>query len=95
MSMSRTAQRPDRINLRLSAQAKRRLERAAAYSEKTLTDFVVDVALQRANTILEQQDVITLTGEEWERFQALLLHPPEPNERFRRAAAEHKRIVRR
>jgi uncharacterized protein (DUF1778 family) len=93
--MSRPAQRPDRINLRLSAQAKRRLERAAAYSEKTLTDFVVDVALQKADTILEKQDVITLTGEEWERFHALLLHPPEPNERFRRAAAEHKRIVRR
>lgn len=41
----------------------------------------------------EQQDVTTLTGEEWERFHALLLHPPEPNARFRRAAAEHKRIV--
>jgi uncharacterized protein (DUF1778 family) len=41
----------------------------------------------------EQRDVITLTGEEWERFHVLLLHPPEPNDRFRRAAAEHKRIV--
>ena len=46
--MPRTAQRPDRINLRLSRNAKRRLERAAAYSDKTLTDFVIDVALQKA-----------------------------------------------
>ena len=93
--MPRTAQRPDRINLRLSPQAKRRLERAAAFSEKTLTDFVVDVALQKADTILEKQDIITLTREEWERFHTLLLDPPRPNERFRRAAAEHRRIVRR
>ena len=46
--MPRTAQHPDRINLRLSRDAKRKLERAAAYSEKTLTDFVIDVALQRS-----------------------------------------------
>ena len=85
--------RPDRINIRLSSQAKRRLERAAAYSGTTLNDFVVDAALQRANAILEKQDVVTLTGAEWKRFRALLLHPSAPNARFRRAAVEHKRIV--
>jgi uncharacterized protein (DUF1778 family) len=93
--MARAAQRPDRINLRLSSHAKRRLERAAAYSEKTLTDFVVDVALQKADTILQKQDSTTLTRDEWERFHTLLLDPPRQNERFRRAASEHKRTVRR
>ena len=61
--------RPDRINLRLSQQAKRRLERAAAYSGTTLNDF-------KADAILKQQDIITLTGEECARLHALLLHPP-------------------
>lgn len=93
--MPRTAHRPDRINLRLSPQAKRRLERAAAYSEKTLTDFVVGTALQRADTILQEQEVTTLTNDEWEQFYALLLDPPEPNKRFKRAIAEHKRVIRR
>jgi len=93
--MPRTAQRPDRINLRLSPQAKRRLERAAAYSEKTLTDFVVGTALQKADTILQEQEIITLTSDEWEQFHLLLLNPPEPNKRFKRAMAEHKRVVRR
>lgn len=91
--MPQIAKRRDHINLQLSPQAKRRLERAAAYSKTTLNDFIVDAALERANVILEQQDIITLTGEEWERFHELLLHPPEPNARFRRAVAEHKRIV--
>ena len=68
--MCRTAQRPDRINLRFSPQAKRRLERAAGYSKTTLNDFIVDTALQKADAILEQQDTVTLTGEEWERFHA-------------------------
>lgn len=93
--MPRTARRPDRINLRLSRDAKRKLERAAAYTEKTLTDFVIDVALQKADSIVRKNEVITLTPAEWERFQSMLLDPPGPNKRLKRAFAEHARVVRR
>ena len=93
--MPRTAQRPDRINHRLSRDAKRKLERAAAYADKTLTDFVIDVALQKADAIVRKNEVITLTPAEWERFQDLLFNPPAPNKRLRRAFAEHARVVRR
>jgi len=93
--MPRTAQRPDRINLRLSRNAKRKLERAATYSDKTLTDFVIDVALQKADAIVRKHEVITLTASEWDRFSALLLNPPKPNKRLKRALAEHGRVVRR
>ena len=91
--MARTAQRHERINLRLSRNAKRKLEHAAAYSDKTLTDFVIDVALQKAEAIVRKQEAITLTPEEWERFCALLLQPPAPNRRLKRALADHSRIV--
>lgn len=93
--MPRTAQRQDRISIRLSPQSKRKLERAAAYADKTLTDFVVDVALQKADAIVRENEVIALNAEEWERFQELLLNPPAPNERLQRALDEHDRIVRR
>ena len=93
--MPRTAQRQDRISIRLSPQSKRKLERAAAYADKTLTDFVVDVALQKADAIVRENEVIALNPEEWERFQELLLNPPAPNERLQRALEEHDRIVRR
>jgi uncharacterized protein (DUF1778 family) len=93
--MPRPAQRPDRINLRLGRDAKRKLERAAAYSDKTLTDFVIDVALQRADAIVRENEAITLTHAEWARFQDLLLNPPEPNKRLKKALAEHARVVRR
>ncbi len=93
--MPRAAERPDRINLRLSRDAKRKLERAAAYSDKTLTDFVIGVALQKADAIVRKHEVITLTTNEWDRFRALLLNPPELNKRLKRAFAEHARVVRR
>jgi uncharacterized protein (DUF1778 family) len=93
--MPRTARRPDRISLRLGRDAKRKLERAAAYSDKTLTDFVIDVALQEADAIVRRNEVITLTRAEWDRFQDMLLNPPESNKRLKKAFAEHARVVRR
>jgi uncharacterized protein (DUF1778 family) len=93
--MPRTAQRPDRISLRLGRTAKRKLERAAAYADKTLTDFVLDVALQRAEVLVREHEVMTLTPAEWERFQEMLLNPPGPNKRLKKALAEHARVVRR
>jgi len=91
--MPRTAQRQDRISLRLARDAKRTLERAAAYSDKTLTDFVIDVALQRADAIVRKREVITLTRKEWARFRDLLLNPLEPNKRLKKAFAEHVRVL--
>ena len=93
--MPRTAPRPDRISLRLGRDAKRKLERAAAYSDKSLTDFVIDVALQKADAIACEHEVITLTRAEWERFQEMLLDPPQPSKRLKKAFAEHTRVVRR
>ncbi len=93
--MPRTAARPARISLRVSPRAKRALERAAAYSDKTLTDFITEVAVERAEAVVREQEVITLTPEAWEEFRRLLLDPPEPNETLRQALAEHARVVRR
>lgn len=92
--MPRTARRQERISLRLSPQSKAKLERAAAYSDKTLTDFVVDVALQKADSVVQEREVITLTPAGWEEFQRMLLHPPKPNKRLQKAFAEYARIVR-
>jgi len=37
--------------------------------------------------------IITLTPAEWERFQDMLIDPPEPNRCLRKAFAEHARVV--
>ncbi len=93
--MPRIAQRQGRVSLRLSPQSKQTLERAAAYVDKTLTDFVVDVALRQAEAVVREHEVIALTAEEWRQFQDMLLNPPEPNERLRQALADHERIINR
>lgn len=92
--MTRTAQRQERINLRLSPQSKAKLERAAAYADKTLTDFVIDVALHKADIVVRENEIILLNAKEWGRFQKLLIHPPVLNKRLKKALAEHARVVR-
>jgi uncharacterized protein (DUF1778 family) len=92
--MSEVAQRQGRLTLSLSPQSKHTLERAAAYLNKSVADFVVDVALQQAEQVVSTYDPIVLTREEWTRFQTMLLDPPEPNERLQQALDAHARIVR-
>jgi uncharacterized protein (DUF1778 family) len=92
--MPRTAQRQERISLRVSPRSKAALERAAAYADKTLTDFVIEVALQKADSVVREHEVIALSPAGWEEFQRMLLHPPKPNRRLKKAFAEHARIVR-
>ncbi|CAA6603675.1 conserved hypothetical protein [Rhodospirillaceae bacterium LM-1] len=55
---------------------------------------MVDVALQRADSVVRKIETITLSSEEWPRFQDLLLNPPEPNTRLRKAVCGHERVVR-
>ncbi len=91
--MPRAAQRQDRISLRLSPQSKRKLERAAAYADKTVTDFVLDSALKTADDIVREQETITLTPAEFQRFSDALLNPPPLNKVLRKALREHRRIT--
>jgi uncharacterized protein (DUF1778 family) len=50
--------------------------------------------LQKAESVVREHKMIALTGEEWTRFQDMLLNLPEPNERLQMALAEHGRIIR-
>lgn len=77
-----------RITARLSADKQAILQLAADLSGSTLNQFVVQSALQAAEHVIEQEDVIRsirLTVEQSQRFFELLDAPPEPNEALQRA----------
>jgi uncharacterized protein (DUF1778 family) len=93
--MPRVPERSDRINLRLSPRAKRTIERAAAYADKTLTDFVTEVAIERAEAVVQAHETIALSPEAWDEFCRMLLDPPAPDAKLEAALAEHARVVRR
>ena len=73
----------ERIQLRLDARRKKKLERAAAFSGASMTDFVLSHALDAADRVLAEHEVVTLSDPDWEVFFDALAHPPEPNEALR------------
>jgi len=83
----------DRMHLRLDAKTKRKLERAAAYEETRVTDFVLATAVAAAERVIDSHEKITLSAKDWEVFYDALLDPPEPNETLKEAARRYRERV--
>ncbi len=80
----------DRMHLRLDAKAKRKLERAAAYEQKSITDFVLANAVAAAERVIEAHEKITLSDADWRVFYDALVNPPAPNKRLKEAVRRYR-----
>lgn len=85
----------ERMHIRLDALAKQKLERAAAYTNRSLSEFVLGQALHGADEVIHEHETLTLNEADWEVFLDALENPPKPNAKLKRALAEHKKRVRR
>ncbi|MGI8731245.1 MAG: DUF1778 domain-containing protein [Solirubrobacteraceae bacterium] len=77
------AKRQGRINMRVDERQERVLRAAAELSGETLTGFVLAVATQRAEEVLERANRIDVGAETFERFVAALDEPIEEMAKLR------------
>lgn len=84
-----------RLHIRLDGDSKKKLERAAAYANRTLSEFVLSRALDAADEVISEHESLRLSEADWGVFLDALEHPPEPNPRLRQAFVEHAKRVRR
>lgn len=82
------SQRTEKLDLRLTHDAKQRISAAAAVSESSVSEFVLKSALDRADETLADQRLFVLGPEEWAAFNAALDAPP-------RVLPELKRLLER
>jgi uncharacterized protein (DUF1778 family) len=75
-----------RMSLRISAEAKALLMRAAALQRTNLTEFVIRSAAKAARTVIEQAERVTLSERDSLRVLELLENPPAPNDKLVKAA---------
>jgi uncharacterized protein (DUF1778 family) len=80
--------RTEKLDLRLTAQAKRALQSAAEASHKTLSDFVLESALARADSVLAERQVFRLDDKRWKAFMTALDAPPKARPRLARLLDE-------
>ncbi len=85
----------ERMHIRVDTLSKQKLERAAAYAHKSLSEFVLGQALHAADEVIQEHDIFTLNEVDWETFLDALENPPKPNAKLKEAFAEHKKRVRR
>lgn len=86
--MPKTALRSEKLDLRLSAAAKKTLSAAAAASQRSVSEFVLESALARAAEALPDRRRFALDTKSWEAFLQALDAPPRPLPRLKRLLAK-------
>lgn len=86
--MSTRSPRTEKLDLRLAPEAKRTLAAAAKVERRTLTDFVLESALGRAEETLADRRTFSLDASTWQEFIAALDAPPRELPRLRRLLRE-------
>jgi uncharacterized protein (DUF1778 family) len=85
--MASRSTRSQKLDLRISPEAKDALVRAAALSRRSLSDFVLESALARADETLADRRSFVLSEDEWEAFVTALDAPPADNLALKRLLA--------
>src|SRR5579859_4365205 len=70
-----TERRTEKLDLRISRSAKAKLQAAASASHRSMSDFVMESALARAEEMLADRRIFALDPERWAEFQAALDAP--------------------
>jgi uncharacterized protein (DUF1778 family) len=88
-----TAMRSDRIDVRTDPEVKSIIERAALLSHKSISAYILDSALRKAQEDIHETERLQLTSAEREVFFAALINPPEPNESMKALFSDSPKVV--
>jgi uncharacterized protein (DUF1778 family) len=80
--------RSEKLDLRLTRDAKRALQAAAAASHRSVSEFVLESALARADEALANRRSFGLSTTQWKAFMAALDAPPRSLPRLERLLKE-------
>ena len=80
--------RTAKLDLRLSPEAKEKLQAAASISQRSVSEFVLESALVRAEETLTDRTRFGLDAGQWKAFLAALDAPPRDLPRLNRLFQE-------
>jgi uncharacterized protein (DUF1778 family) len=87
-TMPRSTTRSEKLDLRLSPDAKQKLYTAAAAANRSVSDFVLESALSRADETLIDRQHFGLAAEQWIAFVIALDAPPRIHPRLEQLLKE-------
>ena len=93
MAATAKLRRPDartRIDVRLRAEQKLFIEKAAAIKGVSITDFIIQNAVEDATRTIREHERWTLEQPDAELFFTALLHPAAPGRQLKKAARRYR-----
>lgn len=89
----RSPAKPKRLEARVTEREKELVERAAALTGRSVTDFVVSSALEKAEETIRSHQVLTLSARDSQAFALAVLNPPAPTERQLAAVRRYREFI--
>ena len=86
--MPTPSNRSEKLDIRLTPQAKQILQQAARERHTSISQFVLQSALSTASEVLAERSRLGLNAEQWEAFMAVLDAPPRRHPRLERLLNE-------
>ena len=80
--------RNEKLDLRLTPSSKRTLQIAAQAARRSVSEFVLESALARAEETLPDRHRFSLNAQQWAAFLAALDEPPHPAPRLAKLLRE-------
>ncbi|MCF6318059.1 MAG: DUF1778 domain-containing protein [Proteobacteria bacterium] len=74
-----TAKKDIRIGVRTTTEIQETIQRASKYLGTSVSQFLIDTALEKAIDVIETAETIKLTNKGADAMMALLNNPPVPN----------------
>lgn len=81
-----------RLNLRATTRQEHLIRRAAAATERSVTDFVLESATRHAEAVLADRRWFVLSDTEWAAFETALDAPLEHTEKLREFLSERHTV---
>jgi uncharacterized protein (DUF1778 family) len=89
---ARTPVKDSRINLRITSRQEHIIRRAAAITDRTMTDFVLESAARHAEEVLADRRWFVLSDDEWAAFEHALEAPLAHTSALRQLLTERREI---
>ena len=86
--MSIVESKSELVEVRITPSMKALLQRVAASSQKSVTEFLLEAGMSAAEDALVNRQMFRLDDEQWRAFQEVLDRPVSPKPRLARLLAE-------
>ena len=93
MATSNPSPKSARIETRVSQEQKELIERAAAFSGRTVSDFVLAHVEVAAKKVIEELEKLYLDQTQSRILVDALLSPKKPNKKLKTAMEQHRKRV--